>query len=60
MGDEKARAARFMAQFELSKKSVAGWPDWMRANAKVAVASFPESKMRQNTGDVKSDPARKK
>lgn len=43
MKDEST--AHFLAQFNASKKNVAGWPDWMRNAAKVATASFPESKV---------------
>ena len=38
------RATRFLAQFELSKKSVASWPQWMRESAKMVAASLPESR----------------
>ncbi|WP_157659285.1 hypothetical protein [Burkholderia ubonensis] len=33
--------AKFLAQFEASKKNVAQWPAWMK---NVAAASLPESK----------------
>ncbi|MBF3415611.1 hypothetical protein [Burkholderia pseudomallei] len=45
--DDK-QTARFLAQFEASKKNVAEWPDWMRNAAKVAAASFPENQMGKN------------
>ncbi|WP_156443647.1 hypothetical protein [Burkholderia sp. MSMB1835] len=41
--------AKFLAQFEASKKDVAQWPAWMK---NVAVASLPESK----TSETKSSP----
>lgn len=39
MTDEARKA--FLAQFETSKRSVEGWPEWMRESASVASASFP-------------------
>jgi len=36
--------AKFLAQFEASKRDVAQWPAWMKNAATVATASLPESK----------------
>ncbi|MGP8441915.1 hypothetical protein ACT2E5_07245 [Burkholderia vietnamiensis] len=60
MSDDKARAARFLAQFEISKKSVASWPNWMRESAKMVAASLPESRTVKSAADVKSERARKR
>jgi hypothetical protein len=53
-------AARFLAQFEVSKKNVADWPDWMRNAAKVATASFPESRASKATDKEMAGIKRKK
>ncbi|WP_129558804.1 hypothetical protein [Burkholderia pseudomallei] len=42
---EDKQTARFLAQFEASKKNVAEWPGWMRDAAKVATASFPDNQI---------------
>ena len=48
-----AETARFMAQFEASKRNVAGWPTWMRNAATMASASFPQNAPSEiNTNNV--------
>lgn len=60
MNDEKLESTRFLAQFELSKRSVAGWPNWMRDSAKMASATFPEHKIEQVRDNLKVAPTRKR
>lgn len=36
--------ARFLSQFEASKRDVTDWPEWMRKAANIASASLPENK----------------
>ena len=39
---EVAVFSGFLAQFKKSKEEVANWPDWMKASAVAATASFPK------------------
>jgi hypothetical protein len=57
---QNQKADRFLAQFEASKKNVDEWPEWMRNVAKVATASFPESKLAKTPNKEKSVPKSKR
>ncbi|WP_155632905.1 hypothetical protein [Burkholderia stagnalis] len=59
---EDKQTARFLAQFEASKRNVAEWPGWMRNAAKVATASFPENQTGKNAvkGTVEGKQAKAK
>ncbi|WP_155640971.1 hypothetical protein [Burkholderia pseudomultivorans] len=52
-------SARFLDQFDVAKRSMGDWPEWMKNAAKIATASLPESRVSQNSEKVKANEKQK-